>query len=756
MASFVLLFLLAVTGGAVCQSSDSTEPMCYDWGESSEGAVSVLDGEAGSISCPLFSHPSVYNYTSAQSAGHNLFWYRLLEGHDLEQPIPYSLRLSRDRERLWLQPAVANDTGQYICMLRNKSSCSKIAMRLKVLRRDEVIRSTYCDLPVATAPTQELIPMQEGKTLDCPDLQDIAKVSESEPTVKWYYENSKCYEYPFWDKDREQQRTRLRFYTMLTTYQGLYFCTVQYQRRGRMLNFTRSINVSAIYPLRVRKEPTILHPTKDKVFSVRTNTDVRLACKGLLPLVLHNTSREIWWTVDGKRVTAANDRFSQINSLEKNDYGDLTEESVLVIEDFQPEDLKREFNCSVRNAKGFETRRAQLQEEVSLPTVELGCGLGITLLLMLLLFMIYHVFWLELLLLYRSWFGTDERHTDDKEFDVYISYARNSEEEQFVLSTLRNVLENVLGYSVCIFDRDSLPGGNLSESILLSMKRSRRLLFVLSPEFLAEKSFSLLECRLALYLQHGHQASVVTVIHRSVRKIPCMEVAQLRQASICTVTWRGSQSEPRRSRFWLRLRLALPVRPLALGRRMIDSTSSHSDLAALALQRAQRIRKQRDRAEQRRTTSRTSSTQNYRDRKTLSRGRSCVKREEGLLPSRRCSGCTGFVGQAEEKQVEHGVQTEIQQVICERTDRVTETDCNLTPDPAQKTNNPSFSPNPTPKSNILSSSSEPILARSYQETNERNSIHQHDVVSLKTSNEMISVRQREEIMPPSLPTENPV
>lgn len=50
---------------------------------------------------------------------------------------------------------------------------------------------------------------------------------------------------------------------------------------------------------------------------------------------------------------------------------------------------------------------------MSLPSVELGCGLGVTLVLMLLLFVVYHVFWLELLLLYRSWFGTDERHTGE-------------------------------------------------------------------------------------------------------------------------------------------------------------------------------------------------------------------------------------------------------------------------------------------------------------------------------------------------------
>lgn len=49
---------------------------------------------------------------------------------------------------------------------------------------------------------------------------------------------------------------------------------------------------------------------------------------------------------------------------------------------------------------------------------------------------------------------------DDKDYDVYISYSRNSEDEDFVLSTLRSGLETQLGYTVCIFDRDSLPGGS--------------------------------------------------------------------------------------------------------------------------------------------------------------------------------------------------------------------------------------------------------------------------------------------------------
>lgn len=63
--------------------------MCYDWGEASEGGVSVLEGEAGWLFCPLFSHPSVYNYTSTRKDRLKPVWYHLPEGHDVEQPVQY-------------------------------------------------------------------------------------------------------------------------------------------------------------------------------------------------------------------------------------------------------------------------------------------------------------------------------------------------------------------------------------------------------------------------------------------------------------------------------------------------------------------------------------------------------------------------------------------------------------------------------------------------------------------------------------------
>uniref|UniRef100_A0A673BAL7 Interleukin-1 receptor accessory protein-like n=1 Tax=Sphaeramia orbicularis TaxID=375764 RepID=A0A673BAL7_9TELE len=533
MASFIffLLFLFIILGGttpAVGQSSDQSE--CYDWGESSESAVAVMEAESGWLSCPLFSHPSVYNYSSTQNPGHNLFWYRLPEGHDLEQPITYS----------------------------NLSSCSKIAMRLKVLRRDDVVPGNSCLPAVAMAATPVMIPLQQGAKVDCPDLQNANKMADGEPTVTWFHG---CNKFPFGSSDRQLKGVSLQVHVMMDHYQGLYYCRVQYQRRGQTLNFTRMLNITGIYPDSLPKVPSILQPTKDKVLIVRQDKEVRLVCRGLFPYV--DSPWDIWWTVDGKTVEQLNDsRFSKVKTRQvKYDYGDRQEESVLVIHDFQADDRNREFNCSVKNGRGFETRRVRLDVEVVLPSVELGCGLGVTLVLMLLLFVVYHIFWLELLLLYRSWFGTDERHTDDKEFDVYISYARNSEEETFVLSTLRRVLENELGYSVCIFDRDSLPGGTITDETLSFVARSRRLLVVVSPGYASQGSQALLELKAGIdSMALGGHLRVILVQYRPLQRQGWVRELRGARVALALVRWQGDKSEDLTSHFWKRLRVELPVR----------------------------------------------------------------------------------------------------------------------------------------------------------------------------------------------------
>nr|XP_055053496.1 interleukin-1 receptor accessory protein isoform X1 [Misgurnus anguillicaudatus] len=569
-----------VSSVSVPRATAQSDVQCHDWGVSSDGSVRVYDGEAAPLYCPLFSHPTLYSYSQTQNSSLSLLWYRHTQTHELEQPINLKLHtLYKAREYLWIQPATTQDAGLYICMLRNISSCVKIGVELEVIQRNGT-----CD--IKAQPNLNLtVPLQSDRTLSCPDLRTLT-LPNSTYTVTWYHKcSTDLFAYRY---DIELKGDEVAIHRMMAAYAGPYTCVVSYQMNGRKLNFTRTINITVVVPTVGSKVPVILNPAKDQNYTVTVGETAKLSCRVHLPY-LDTGTQEIWWTIDKKTVEQLGDpRFTSPESKLVSEYhGDETRERLLYVSDFSSDDLQKEFNCSARNSRGFNTSRAHLELKVYVPTLELGCGLGVTLALMLMMFVIYHVFWLELLLLYRSWFGSDERYTDDKQYDVYISYARNSEEEEFVLSTLRRVLETEFGYSVCIFDRDSLPGGNMMESVLRCMQACRRLLVVLSSDCLCEKSVSLLECRLCLYLHHTSHIPIITVRRHALRT-SCSEITELRSISTC-VRWHGARSERPNSRFWKLLRLTLPLRPISLGKRLIDSTSSHSDLASMATRHMQPV-----------------------------------------------------------------------------------------------------------------------------------------------------------------------
>ncbi|XP_056904493.1 LOW QUALITY PROTEIN: interleukin-1 receptor accessory protein-like [Takifugu flavidus] len=538
-----------------------SEPTCRVQSQSGAEPVPVVSGEVGWLSCPLFPPPSIFNDSS-----HSLSWSRLPEGGLQEQPITFSRSLVRDQQRLVLLEASLADAGGYTCRLGNRSVCIKATMQLTVLRPDQVVRSTDCEPAVATATRHVVIPFQDERVLECPDLQEASRLAPEEPSVTWMFvkPGKRCESDLFWKDSWQQRGNNMEIHIMNQFYQGLYYCTVRFQRGGRTLRFTRRLNVTAVSQRSAPKPPSILRLSHDPAFPVRTNSEVRLVCRALLPYL--NSSGSMWWTVDGTRLENHPDlyRFTSTNRLVLDDFGDRTEESVLVIQNLRSEDVQREFNCSVENLRGWRTKRAELHLEVSPPLVPLGCGLGVTLLLLILLFVIYHVFWLELRLIYRSWFGTEERDSGRKDFDVYISYTRNSEDESFVLSTLRCVLENHFGYSVCIFDRDSLPGGTVNDDTLTFVARSRRLLVVLGPGYGCRGSQALLELKAGIdNMALGGHLRVILVQYRCLERQGWVKELRRARVALTLVRWQGEKSKELTSRFWKQLRVELPVHTLS-------------------------------------------------------------------------------------------------------------------------------------------------------------------------------------------------
>ncbi|XP_039930488.1 interleukin-1 receptor accessory protein isoform X1 [Hirundo rustica] len=552
---------------------------CDDWGVDTMKQIQIYDGEPAKIKCPLFETFLKYNYSTAHSAGLTLIWYRIAQDRDLEEPINYRLpdnHISKDKDTLWFWPALLNDTGNYTCMLRNTTYCSKVAFPLEVVPKDQ-----HSCVSHSIKPTEEMFYLEHAnQKITCPDIDGFYPASVT-PTVKWYLN---CHSVDGF-YERYPQGPRLVIGIVRSAYKGNYTCIVTFKDHGRTYNLTRTIKMKVVGSPNKALPPQFTSPNEKVVYELEAGDDLILPCEVFFTF-LKDSRTEVWWTIDGKNTDDIADPKIKVTQSEiARDFEDKTLIRTLTVAKATAEELKRNYTCYARNAKGEERSQAVVRMKVVAPkyTVELACGLGATILLVVVLIVIYHVYWLEMVLFYRAHFGTDETILDGKEYDVYVSYARNAEEEEFVLLTLRGVLENEFGYKLCIFDRDSLPGGNTTEAVFDFIQRSRRMIVVLSPDYLTEKSISLLEFKLGIMCQNAIATKLIVVEYRPLQ---CTHpsILQLKE-SVSFVTWKGEKSKRSGSQFWKALRLALPLRSLSASAGWNESCSSQSDISLDPVQR---------------------------------------------------------------------------------------------------------------------------------------------------------------------------
>ncbi|KAK1168396.1 interleukin-1 receptor accessory protein isoform X1 [Acipenser oxyrinchus oxyrinchus] len=577
-----VLVLCVLCAGASTGSSSLTAGLtapcsadsCYDLGTCK--TMQVYEGETGRLSCPLFSNPTKYNYSTAQEAGLTLVWYWTRQNQDLEEPINFLLKdhwISKEMDMLWFRPTSVNDSGAYICMLRNNTHCYKIAVPLIVLQKDP----GSC-VSSHVQPDCIMIPLEGDGELSCPDIEGYYPTQER-PPISWYRNCTPVESY----SEKQVKYNKIYFNIMRQIFAGNYTCIVNYTVNGTTSTLTRTVFVKVVGSPTMQRKPFIHNPVNQSEIIVTLGALTKLSCQVFFTFVM-NSETEVWWTIDRKREETFTDpRVEIYTSVESTELEDKTITKTLQIKEFSLQDVKRNYTCFARNALGEVSRQAILTLTTPVPIVELACGLGVTLLLMISLFIVCYVYWLELVLLYRAHFGTDESATDGKDYDIYISYARHAEEEEFVLLILRSVLENEFGYKVCIFDRDSLPGGTITDETLSFIRRSRRIIVVLSPNYLLKGSQTLLELKAGInnMAQSGSNQNTgdlkIIVINYKPAGSPCVELLQLKQTAF--IKWKGKKSKSPQSKFWKALRLALPLRTLAAGVRLIDSSSSHSDIS---------------------------------------------------------------------------------------------------------------------------------------------------------------------------------
>nr|XP_020662225.1 interleukin-1 receptor accessory protein isoform X1 [Pogona vitticeps] len=557
---------------------------CDDWGVDTMKHKPVYSGEPARIKCPLFQAFLKYNYSAAHAAGLTLIWYWIGRGQDLEEPINFRLpdnHISKEKDALWFRPALLNDTGNYTCMLRNATYCSKVALPLEVVHKDP----GSC-VSQAVRPEEVLLYLSyTNVNLTCPDVEGYIPVGVK-PRVQWYM-NCRLVDHFY---ERHPRGVNLTFGIVREVYGGDYTCVATYQENGRDFTLTRTLRVKVVGAPEKSSTPQIISPNSRVIYELRPGADLLLTCEVDFTF-LKDSPQEVWWTIDGRNTDNIVDlRFNVTHEETSLSVGKTKIEKTLFVPKVTEKDLKRNYTCFAHNNNGTVNMQALVKLKAVVPryTVELACGLGATVLLVVILTIVYHVYWLELVLFYRAHFGTDETILDGKEYDVYISYARNVEEEEFVLLTLRGVLENEFGYKLCIFDRDSLPGGNITEAIFDFIQRSRKMIVVLSPDYLLEKSISMLEFKLGLLCQNNIATKLVVVEYRPLSRVH-PNVQQLKE-SVPFIPWKGEKSKQPGSRFWKALRLALPLRSLNTTGLSAwnESCSSHSDVSLDHVQRKRR------------------------------------------------------------------------------------------------------------------------------------------------------------------------
>nr|XP_008007716.2 interleukin-1 receptor accessory protein isoform X3 [Chlorocebus sabaeus] len=532
--------------------SDASE-RCDDWGLDTMRQIQVFEDEPARIKCPLFEHFLKFNYSTAHSAGLTLIWYWTRQDRDLEEPINFRLpenRISKEKDVLWFRPTLLNDTGNYTCMLRNTTYCSKVAFPLEVVQKDSCFNSPM------KLPVHKLYIEYGIQKITCPNVDGYFP-SSVKPTITWYMG---CYKIQNFN-NVIPEGMNLSFLIAFISNNGNYTCVVTYPENGRTFHLTRTLTVKVVGSPKNAVPPVIHSPNDHVVYEKEPGEELLIPCTVYFSFLM-DSRNEVWWTIDGKKPDDIPIDVTINESISHSRTEDETRTQILSIKKVTSEDLKRSYVCHARSAKGEVAKAATVKQKVPAPryTVELACGFGATVLLVVILIVVYHVYWLEMVLFYRAHFGTDETILDGKEYDIYVSYARNAEEEEFVLLTLRGVLENEFGYKLCIFDRDSLPGGIVTDETLSFIQKSRRLLVVLSPNYVLQGTQALLELKAGLEnMASQGNINVILVQYKAVKETKVKELKRAKTV-LTVIKWKGEKSKYPQGRFWKQLQVAMPVK----------------------------------------------------------------------------------------------------------------------------------------------------------------------------------------------------
>ncbi|NXC15079.1 ILRL1 protein, partial [Corythaeola cristata] len=475
----------------------------------------AMEGEALVIKCPRW------------SSSVKVTWYHT----DTNEIIPAEEEGSRIfsfKRFLWFLPTSREDSGNYTCVTHFSNNRTKpFNMSVQV----HPYKQGVC------FPSQIRYPNDTGRgKIVCPTIDNYNNAT----IIQWYKDCKPLHgeryfkgeKYIFINNPRKED-------------DGYYTCQFIYTHKGNVFN------VSA----------TRIFISKGAALSLKCQA--RLGIKKQ-PMAV------VTWDVDNIPVKYLDfSRFHEKTHFFERHEQVYYRETTLHITEIKKEDLQANFTCvavnEMHNTRATVTLQLNAPCEAGLPSIFLIIGSLVLLVAIAVLVILYQSFRVDIVLLYREIFQPYSVKDDGKIYDAYVIYPRNHNNEAnfveyFVYQIMPDILENKCGYKLCIYGRDIYPGEAVVDDIHSFIDKSRRLIIILSQNYISDRAIYELESGLHKALVE-RKTKIILIEYMPISDYNFLPESLSLLPSKRVVKWNKDKSLPVNSRFWKNLRYLMPAKP---------------------------------------------------------------------------------------------------------------------------------------------------------------------------------------------------
>ncbi|KAG8001290.1 Interleukin-18 receptor 1, partial [Nibea albiflora] len=409
--------------------------------------------------------------------------------------------------------ASVNHQGNYSWSLGNASRISWFSLMVYTTVQEETMYPKTC---VA----------QEVCELSCPDanLPDKSILNITSKDIMWHKEGGSSLKSSYFSRVKENDH-------------GVYTCTRPYLYHGQIYNMTFTVMLK-VDP---KGSPKVID------------------CEALL----YSDKEEVMWLIGDSFVdtnVSASVYYNFTRQPIENDTEGIKMTASLVFKKVSEEDLSKNYTCKLESDKEAYQQHVNITlAQNSKPSYKaLVRGIVSMVIVMVVTVVIYVKFKIDVTLFLRDTLGLHSSTSDGKSYDAFLmSYKSDTDTglNKDDRNQLESVLEETFGYSLCLFDRDVLPGESVAEAVLDCIEQSRTLVLVpTSPDPGPESGL----------LSAIHEALVerqtrLVFIKTEATDVSIPEALQLLGKAGDCVTWKGQSSRPLSSSFWKELRYHLPA-----------------------------------------------------------------------------------------------------------------------------------------------------------------------------------------------------